>query len=826
MQTTQQLKDAIAHHARASGLDVQCVCDGSFLSEVAIIAEAPGEREVDVGRPLVGSSGTILWNMLRKHGISRSSVYITNVSKRQVSIGKNDKRFPINKHELENWFNILQWELSQLPNLKYVLVLGNYALQAITGHTGIMSWRGSVLDSTIVDIANSTHKPVKVVCTLNPAMILREPKHELVFNMDLDRLKRVIDGKWVEQPVVSHINPSYSDAMDFISQLDAEKKPVAYDIEVIANETACIGFANKTNEAMSINYRTQSENRYTLEEERKLLRRINAFLGDPENKLVAQNGMFDASWLMFKDRISPAPHHFDTMLAHHCLYPQLPHNLGFITTQYTTRPYYKDEKNSWKEGGDIDSFWHYNAQDCCNTLSAYIAMNSELKQQSLDKFFYEHIMGAQPYLIQMTVGGLLIDEKLRANLKTTLELRVQQLLEEFHEAVQDVTNDKDYHPNPSSPKQMVELLFGKLKLVGRGTSTDRENRERMYAHPATTDAKRKVLRSINEYAEEKKFFSTYVDTGLDDDSRMRSTYNQTGVQSAPGRLSSSGMLWRNSQGVQTGSNLQNQPERAHPMFIADPGYCFVYFDLAQAEARFVGWDANISTWIDQFERARIDGSYDAHRALASEMFGVPYNDVPTNDRNDDGSVTIRYIAKRCRHGLNYRMGPERLSTVTGLSMAKAHEAYRIYHKINPELQRWWSELEAEVKKTRTLFNAYGRRYIVLERLSQEALESIVAFRPQSTIGDKVVRVIRQCMEDDRWPDKARMALNIHDALIALVPKWAAMRCLSLMKKYAEEPIMVKGRPMIIPADCKMSVENEYGHHSWGSLKPIEVEAAK
>ena len=55
-------------------------------------------------------------------------------------------------------------------------------------------------------------------------------------------------------------------------------------------------------------------------------------------------------------------------------------------------------------------------------------------------------------------------------------------------------------------------------------------------------------------------------------------------------------------------NLQNQPERSHPMFIADEGYSVGYFDMSQAEARIVAFYADIATWKEQFERARFDGA--------------------------------------------------------------------------------------------------------------------------------------------------------------------------------------------------------------------------
>jgi hypothetical protein len=235
------------------------------------------------------------------------------------------------------------------------------------------------------------------------------------------------------------------------------------------------------------------------------------------------------------------------------------------------------------------------------------------------------------------------------------------------------------------------------------------------------------------------------------------------------------------------------------------------------------------------------------------MFHIPYDDVPTFDRYDDkhpppdGSniriddVTLRFIAKRCRHGLNYRMGPDRLAETTGLPVYEAEKAYNLYHRITPELKKWWADLEQEVLKTKTLYNAFGRRLIILERITPEALESIVAYKPQSLVGDKVCRVIYQSESDDDWPHDARIILNIHDALICTAPIAKIKTCLRIMKHYAEEPIFIHGEPLIIPADCKMSVptswnvvdkddkqvleyyHDEHGVHRWYGMKTVEIE---
>jgi uracil-DNA glycosylase family 4 len=809
-----ELNIEINHRARACRLAVDCLPYGKLDSEIVIIGEAPTEHEAKMRMPLVGGTGNLVWDILKSIDIYRTQCYVTNVIKQQVNIsGKKDAIKPVSAVETEHWEGILDWELDQLPNVKYILCLGDYALHALTGDKGIRNWRGSVTDIKV----GKLQRTVQVIITNNPSHILRAIDQEPFYKFDIAKLRRVIDGKFKRHSITGTINPNYAEAIAYIERLECSDQPIAFDIEVIANETACIGFANNAHEGISINFRDSRTNVYTIEEEKMLRIRIQKFFSNKSNKFIAQNGSFDSGWLWYKDRIHVNKIWFDTLLAHHTLYPRLPHNLGFLTAQYTDHPYYKDEGKTWREGGNINQFWDYNVKDCCITWAAHDKLHKELVSQKMDTFFFDHVMRLQPHLINMQVNGILVDKTLKTQIAEDLERDLTKQLDKLYKLIQDEVGDPTYAPNLNSPVQMRTLLFDKLKLVGRGASTNKENRDRMRVHSRTTEKHIEILNGINHYAVEKKFYSTYAMSRSDEDGRFRCEYKQFGTQKAPGRLSSSGTLWG------SGGNLQNQPQRAYPMFIADPDYMFSYFDLKQAEAKVVAYLWQVQGLIESFKRAETDINFDLHRGNAAAIFKCEYEEVPAYDRNENGDITLRFLGKRCVHGLNYRMQPQRLADTCNIPYSQANEAYSSYHKAFPEIKRAWNHIVQGVREDKKLYSPLGRRMIYLSRITDDELDSVIAFGPQSTIGDKVSSVIYECHEHPDWPkNHARMVLNIHDALIALHVQdpHVTETVQGIMKQNAESPIMIRGEAVSIGTDFKQSIADEGGIHRWSTLQTI------
>lgn len=798
------LESDFRHEASQLGLNTEVISSGPLNAKIILIGEGPGEQEIKnpLRIPFVGGAGKMIWDNLKTIGLTRDDVYTTNVVKRQISLSsKGNEKHQVHQDELERWQGMLQWELSQLPEASIIFAMGNYALEAITGQTGITKWRGSVLDHTFSD-----GREGKVVCTINTAYAMpgRDLRYEPIFRMDVDKLKLVKDGSFRPYVIDEIINPTFNEAMAFLNDLMRSDKPIAYDIEAINNETACHGFSNDPHRAMCVNLRDRKRNRFSLSQEADLLYKIQKLC--ESHRIIAQNGSFDAYWTQLKDWLV-IDIWFDVLLAHHNLYPQLPHNLGFLTSQYTTHPFYKDEGKGWKEGGDLDSFWRYNCKDAAITYRVFQRLDRELREQGLDGFFFDHYMRAQPHLIDATVQGVLVDATVKEMVRGTVQEDVDASLAEFHRYVQQLTGDKEYQPNPLSPQQLAELFFDRLRLRGRGRSTDKTNRITMMKDQNTKPLAKEMLVACDRYKKEAKFLGTYANSRESDDDRFRTEYKQYGVSNAPGRLSSAALL------TGEGGNMQNQPLKARAKFVADPGCVFVYFDLAQAEAQVVSFRADIPVWKQQYARAKVDGKYDSHRALASDMFGVKYELVPVKDWDADGKPTIRYVAKRCRHGLNYEMEVWKLSEVTDLPYHQALRNYTIYHKITPQLKLWWDEEKRLFRRDHQVYNGLGRRFKVIQRIDDDVLRSIVAFYPQSTIGDKITQVWYQCHEDDEWPvGYARVCIDVHDNLIAqTVPKYAKT-CMKIMKKYAESPIFIqdvfkkrKHEPLSIPAELKMSV---------------------
>jgi hypothetical protein len=221
------------------------------------------------------------------------------------------------QHEFDLWCEVLRYELSQLPNLEHILILGNEGLRALTPFSAILQWRGSIVEVSVGG------RDLRCLASINPAMVLRAQRilkgeeqskgpplrsARRIFEFDCHKFKLLTQGKLSPYVITEHINPTYAQACDFIEHCKAHPGPVALDIETINGETACIGLATDPYEGLCINFIDPMDggaftDHFTTEHELDIRLRLQRLLATPTLKLVAQNGMFDTCWLWWKDRI-------------------------------------------------------------------------------------------------------------------------------------------------------------------------------------------------------------------------------------------------------------------------------------------------------------------------------------------------------------------------------------------------------------------------------------------------------------------------------------------------------------------------------------------
>jgi len=230
------------------------------------------------------------------------------------------------------------------------------------------------------------------------------------------------------------------------------------------------------------------------------------------------------------------------------------------------------------------------------------------------------------------------------------------------------------------------------------------------------------------------------------------------------------------------------------MFIAPPGYKWIHSDLSQAEARFVFWDANATKVI---ERYMDDPLFDVHTwNAATNIFHI-----------DESTVTPeqRQLSKAGVHGGNYALGIKTAAMMFQITQANAKKAIYGYRNGIPEIEKWWTRIEDEVTRTRTLYTPLGRRRQFLGRLDNMLFRSAYAHRPQSTIGDIVHRAFTYC--DIHLPAGSYPIIQMHDEINVLALEKDVEQCLDVLRESFNCPISFEHtrHPLNIPLEVSIGL---------------------
>lgn len=435
-----------------------------------------------------------------------------------------------------------------------IIALGEIPLWALTGQTGITSWRGSLLELTPEMASPECIQPV-VLPTYAPASIQRVWEWRSIGVRDLSRVSAYLESPeaYAFPEYRFAIRPSADEVLHTLRRLYAECTlgpfRIAVDIETIARHISCVGLAWSPLEALCIPLLDKGGVDYwSLEEEIAVYASLKDLLTHPNCEVIGQNFAYDRQH--FAKHLGYQPNlKFDTMIAQHLLFPGMPKGLDFISSMYCHyHRYWKDElKDFNRMPTDIHEYWTYNCKDCVITYEASWELERIIDQAHLrEQFAFQ--MRMLEHVNTTMLRGCRIDSKRRSAVAGELLEAICQREALIHQIV-------GFPLNVGSPKQMKEFFYDDLGIppyVNRKTKQPTCDDDALQKIAAKQPILRPLINLITEKRSLGVFLSTFCMMPLDTDGRMRTSYNIAGTETF--RFNSS----ENAFG--SGGNLQNIPK--------------------------------------------------------------------------------------------------------------------------------------------------------------------------------------------------------------------------------------------------------------------------
>jgi DNA polymerase-1 len=509
--------------------------------------------------------------------------------------------------------------------------------------------------------------------------------------------------------------------------------------------------------------------------EKAALAALKPLLEDPGVLKIGQNLKYELQ--VFAVRGIETQSHEDTMLMSYVLDAgRFGHSLDALAPRYFNHAAvdYNDVIGSGKAKVTFDNVTFEKA-------ALYVAEDADislrLTQVLKARMVAEHVMTVYetlerpllPVLARMERRGISVDRQVLSSLSGEFAQRGAALEAE----VRELAGDPNF--NPGSPKQLGDILFGKMQLEG-GTKTKTgqwSTGARVLDELAEQGVE--LAQKILDWRQVTKLKSTYTDAlpGYINPTTKRVHTNYALAATPTGRLSSSE------------PNLQNIPIRNEEgrkirrAFIAAPGHKLVSADYSQIELRLLAEIADVPSLRQAFK----DG-LDIHAMTASEMFGVPVKGMPAD---------VRRRAKAINFGIIYGISAFGLANQLAIPREEAGAYIKKYFERFPGIRAYMDETKAFAKQNGYVLTLFGRKCHYPDIVNSNP--SVRAFNERAAINARLqgsaADIIRRAMirMDDALAKKklgAQMLLQVHDELVFEVPESEVDETLPVVKRVMED----------------------------------------
>ena len=525
------------------------------------------------------------------------------------------------------------------------------------------------------------------------------------------------------------------------------------------------------------------------DEAQALIEELRPFFEHTGIEKIGQNLKYDIK-VLAKYHVNVKGKLFDTMLAHYLINPDMRHNMDVLAETYLnytpvsiTELIGKKGKNQ-KSMRDVplDQQTEYAVEDADITLQLKQHFEKELDEAGTRKLFDDIEIPLLRVLAAMEVEGINLDVNFLESLSGDLNADIERLTSEIYEEAGEEFKI-------SSPKQLGEILFDKMKLVDKPKKTKTGQYSTAEDVLSYLAKDHDIIQKVLDYRGLSKLKSTYVDAlpeQVAQDGRVHTDYMQT--VAATGRLSSNN------------PNLQNIPIRTErgrqvrKAFVPrDENHTLLAADYSQIELRIIAALSEEENMIQAFTNGE-----DIHASTAAKVFNVPLKEVTREQRSN---------AKTVNFGIIYGVSAFGLSNQTDLSRGEAKELIDNYYKSYPKLRNYMSELvdfarengyvKTVLDRRRYLNGINSSNGVVRGAAERNAVNAPIQGSAADIIKIAMINIFEKLENSDY---KTKMLLQVHDELVFDVPNTELDDIKNLIKTEMESAFK-----MAVPLDVEVGV---------------------
>jgi DNA polymerase-1 len=542
-------------------------------------------------------------------------------------------------------------------------------------------------------------------------------------------------------------------AMDLFLNKLMEQKSVCFDTETtslnpLEAELVGIAFSWQVGKGFYVAFPEAKD------EALLLIEKLRPFFESEGIEKIGQNLKYDVK-IMQNYGVEVKGKLFDTMLAHYLINPDMRHNMDVLAETYLNYTPVSITELIGKKGKNqlsmrqvpIEKQTEYAVEDADITFQLAQHFRPELTEAKTDTLFEDIEIPLLRVLADMEREGINLDNDFLKELSTTLDTDIKVLESKIYEQAGEQFNI-------ASPKQLGDILFGKMNLVEKPKKTKTgqfSTAEDVLSYLAKDH---EIIQNVLDYRGLTKLKSTYVDAlpgQVEATGRVHTDYMQT--VAATGRLSSNN------------PNLQNIPIRTErgrqvrKAFIPrDENHVLLAADYSQIELRIIAALSEEDTMISAFKNGE-----DIHASTAAKVFNVPINEVTREQRSN---------AKTVNFGIIYGVSAFGLSNQTDLSRTEAKELIETYYKTYPKLRNYMSEQVDFARDNGYVQTVLGRRrylkdinagnQVVRGAAERNAVNAPIQGSAADIIKIAMINIHKKLSEGNY---KTKMLLQVHDELV-------------------------------------------------------------